>query len=86
MPVKMSMEKRKEKVNPYAIATAMAKKKGFKNFAEDSKGDKYRDKITEGIKESEGIKKSEPKIQNFCSKSCVDTGLKSREACPQFQI
>ena len=58
MPVKMSMEKKKEKVNPYAIATAMAKKKGFKNFAEDSKGDKYRDKITEGIKESEGIKKA----------------------------
>jgi hypothetical protein len=60
MPVKMSMEKRKEKINPYAIATAMAKKKGFKNFAEDSKGDKYRDKITEGIKESEGIKKALP--------------------------
>jgi len=58
MPVKMSMEKRKEKINPFAIATAMAKKKGFKNFTEDSKGDKYRDKITEGIKESEGIKKS----------------------------
>ena len=58
MPVKMSMEKKKEEVNPYAIATAMAKKKGYKNFAEDSKGDKYRDKITEGIKESEGIKKS----------------------------
>ena len=54
------MEKRKEKINPYAIATAMAKKKGFKNFAEDSKGDKYRDKITEGIKESEGIKKALP--------------------------
>ena len=34
MPVKMSMEKGKEKINPYAIATAMAKKKGFKNFAE----------------------------------------------------
>ena len=58
MPVKMSMEKRKEKINPFAIATAMAKKKGFKNFTEDSKGDKYRDKITEGIKESEGIRKS----------------------------
>ena len=65
MPVKMSMEKRKEKVNPYAIATAMAKKKGFKNFAEDSKGDKYRDKITEGIKESEGIKKSDVELEKI---------------------
>ena len=57
MPVKMSMEKRKEKINPFAIATAMAKKKGFKNFSDDSKGDKYRDKITEGIKESNNMKK-----------------------------
>ena len=65
MPVKMSMEKRKEKVNPYAIATAMAKKKGFKNFAEDSKGDKYRDKITEGIKESEDIKKSDVELEKI---------------------
>ncbi len=57
MPVKMSMDKKKEEVNPYAIATAMAKKKGFKNFSEDSKGDKYRDKITEGIKETTNMKK-----------------------------
>ena len=57
MPVKMSMEKRKEKINPFAIATAMAKKKGFKNFSDDSKGDKYRDKITEGIKETYNMKK-----------------------------
>jgi len=56
MPIKM-MEKRKQKINPYAIATAAAKKKGFKNFKEDSKGDKYRDKVTEGIKESIGMKK-----------------------------
>lgn len=56
MPIKM-MEKRKQKINPYAIATAAAKKKGFKNFKEDSKGDKYRDKVTEGIKESVGMKK-----------------------------
>ena len=49
--------KKNREVNPYAIATAMAKKKGFKNFSEDSKGDKYRDKITEGIKETNNMKK-----------------------------
>jgi len=52
--IENSIEK---KINPFAIATAMAKKKGFKNFSDDSKGDKYRDKITEGIKETYNMKK-----------------------------
>ena len=80
MPVKMSMDKKKEEVNPYAIATAMAKKKGFKNFSEDSKGDKYRDKITEGIKETTNMKKE------FLSKDNYDEtkDQKLRSAAKDF--
>ena len=37
--------------NPYAVATAQAKKMGYKNFKEGSEGDKKKDEIAEAIKE-----------------------------------
>jgi len=36
--------------NPFAVATAAAKKQGFKNFKEGSPGDKKRDEIAEALK------------------------------------
>ena len=36
--------------SPFAVATAQAKKMGYKNFDEDSPGQKKRDEIAEAIK------------------------------------
>ena len=36
--------------NPFAIATAQAQEQGYKDFSEDSKGDKQRKKIAEAVK------------------------------------
>ena len=41
----------KEVENPFAVATAAAKKEGYKDFSEDSAGAKKRDEIAEAIKE-----------------------------------
>jgi len=36
--------------NPFAVATAQAKKMGYKNFDDGSPGEKKRDEIAEAIK------------------------------------
>ena len=41
---------KKQVDNPYAVATAQAKRMGYKNFKEGSSGDKKRDKIAEALK------------------------------------
>ena len=41
----------KEVENPFAVATAAAKKEGYKDFSEGSDGEKKRDEIAEAIKE-----------------------------------
>jgi len=42
----------KQTINPFAVATAQAKKMGYEDFSEDSAGAKKRDKIAEAIKEN----------------------------------
>ena len=41
---------KKQVTNPFAVATAQAKRMGYKNFKEGSSGDKKRDKIAEALK------------------------------------
>ena len=41
---------RKQIDNPFAVATAQAKKMGYKNFDDGSPGEKKRDEIAEAIK------------------------------------
>lgn len=41
---------RKQIDNPFAVATAQAKKMGYKNFDEGGPGEKKRDEIAEAIK------------------------------------
>ena len=41
---------KKQVDNPFAVATAQAKRMGYKNFKEGSAGDKKRDKIAEALK------------------------------------
>ena len=43
-------EVQKAETNPFAVATAQAKKQGYTDFSEDSKGDKQRKDIAEALK------------------------------------
>ena len=44
------MQIRKQVDNPFAVATAQAKKMGYSDFAEGSAGDKKRKEIAEALK------------------------------------
>ena len=51
---RMSKNKLKKEVdNPFAVATAQAKKMGYSNFTEGSEGNKKREEIAEAIKRKE---------------------------------
>ena len=51
---RMSKNKLKKEIdNPFAVATAQAKKMGYSNFTEGSEGNKKREEIAEAIKRKE---------------------------------
>ena len=70
----ITKEKDSDKSRAVAIATAQAKKEGYKKFTEGSPGDDRRDKIAEAIKDSAKSAKEKAILKTFLTKQPQDYG------------
>jgi hypothetical protein len=80
---KFSTMKMEKQNNPYAIATAQAKKQGYSNFKEGSPGEKKVDEISESIKKTDFTK---PPITEKYQNPIMPEGKESVAARDRYKL